>query len=629
MKKTLYFQNCLGVFQGGGCRGGAFVGAYKEAMKRGVFFSQLAGTSVGSIIAVLIASGASCDELIDLLKKLDFNKFKRPPQKDKNFSENFLVKNFLRIKPKYYNVYNYLGAYSSVYVAEWIDSFLRKKLNKNEAVLFKDLIIPTSVISTDLRNSRVKIWDSFSTPEYEVGKAIQASCSIPFYFQPVDNRYIDGGVLSNLPFFVYDEKSHFDKILAFELENNSKDCEINNFSSFLKSLANTIINGAVNLQLKFHKNIYTLKINTGHIVATDFDKVTDSDVDFLIAQGEKSAKAFFDNESYYMTRMRHRDDVNKDYFQTYNLLALTTKKEVQEVLISDIDTRWVYELFPTILYWARSKSIITVVLKENNDDRVHGPYRQRFLKALGINVKIVQDIPFSGFVFNSNTAENSFAIILNEEKANYNYFDSKHYHGHEDSRIISLLRLSFKNCFHDDFTKINSPIVQECDEDELFEKLAQVPQYSSSKVKFSLIEINISDLILMTNQVRGFKYRQIESLFDAYNEHEIQLFKPSKLIFNGGETHITPPVVEKHGDSYIVVEGNTRVTYCCKNNITKIIVVLVEGVTEFLPSTGRFNASEMLISDKEVKGGNRYNNFDYNLFRKIEKTVRNPQTCLK
>ena len=51
MAKTEFFHSCLGVFQGGGCRAAALVGAYEEAVNRGVHFTEVAGTSAGSIIA--------------------------------------------------------------------------------------------------------------------------------------------------------------------------------------------------------------------------------------------------------------------------------------------------------------------------------------------------------------------------------------------------------------------------------------------------------------------------------------------------------------------------------------------------------------------------------------------------
>ena len=66
MAYTKYFDNCKAVFQGGGCKAIAYIGAYEEAYARGVFFSELAGTSAGAIIAAFIAAGATPKKLIEI-----------------------------------------------------------------------------------------------------------------------------------------------------------------------------------------------------------------------------------------------------------------------------------------------------------------------------------------------------------------------------------------------------------------------------------------------------------------------------------------------------------------------------------------------------------------------------------
>src|SRR3954447_21500018 len=81
MAKTSFFKSCLGVFQGGGCRAAAFVGAYEEAIKSGVSFTEVAGTSAGAIVASLIGAGASPDDLKDAISRLDFNSFAGEPDR--------------------------------------------------------------------------------------------------------------------------------------------------------------------------------------------------------------------------------------------------------------------------------------------------------------------------------------------------------------------------------------------------------------------------------------------------------------------------------------------------------------------------------------------------------------------
>src|SRR6266480_4781131 len=70
--RTRFYSDCIGVFQGGGCRAAAFAGAYDAAFKLGVRFSEVAGTSAGAIVAALLAAGAEPAFLLAKLKALNF-----------------------------------------------------------------------------------------------------------------------------------------------------------------------------------------------------------------------------------------------------------------------------------------------------------------------------------------------------------------------------------------------------------------------------------------------------------------------------------------------------------------------------------------------------------------------------
>lgn len=51
----------------------------------------------------------------------------------------------------------------------------------------------------DLITRSIKHFDVNETPKYEVAQAIRASSAIPLFFAPVENRYIDGGMFTNVP----------------------------------------------------------------------------------------------------------------------------------------------------------------------------------------------------------------------------------------------------------------------------------------------------------------------------------------------------------------------------------------------------------------------------------------------
>src|SRR6266478_2490972 len=209
-KRSVFFQTCLGVFQGGGCRGAAFAGAFEELELRKVDFAGVAGTSAGSIMAALVGAGANSTYIQKALADLDFTKLLLPPEKVTLEPESLSARlglDFAAALSKdaanAVKIVRYHGMYSSEEIENWLNKHLHSLLpDKKVPVRFKDLPIPTYIVAADIRTNDVKVWSSLTTQDDEVAYAVRCSCSIPAFFQPVQGRYIDGGVLSNLPAFV-------------------------------------------------------------------------------------------------------------------------------------------------------------------------------------------------------------------------------------------------------------------------------------------------------------------------------------------------------------------------------------------------------------------------------------------
>lgn len=68
-----------GVFEGGGVKGIALVGALEEIEQAGYHFVNVAGTSAGAIAATLVAAGYSAAELKSIMMDLPFHKFMDAP----------------------------------------------------------------------------------------------------------------------------------------------------------------------------------------------------------------------------------------------------------------------------------------------------------------------------------------------------------------------------------------------------------------------------------------------------------------------------------------------------------------------------------------------------------------------
>jgi len=118
-----HFQNL--VFEGGGVKGIAYVGAMEVLKEKGILagIKRVGGTSAGAINAILVALGYTNKEQLTILKKLDFNNFMDDSWGIVRDSER-LIKDF--------------GWYKGDFFHEWISDLIKRKL-KNSNATFTDL----------------------------------------------------------------------------------------------------------------------------------------------------------------------------------------------------------------------------------------------------------------------------------------------------------------------------------------------------------------------------------------------------------------------------------------------------------------------------------------------------------
>ena len=300
MAKTSFFKSCLGVFQGGGCRAAAFVGAYQEAISSGVSFTEVAGTSAGAIVASLIGAGAPPRDLRDAITTLDFNSFVGEPNRKatRGISGHIFGMKF----PQYADLLFDQGFHSSLPIKKWVDEQLARLLPaEKHPITFSSLLFPTYIVSTDLTRSEAKVWSQQTTPNELVSDAVQASCAIPIFFQPVGKRHVDGAVVSNLPAFVFfgrenSQRALASRVLAFTLTADEPDTGTWGTQKFLELLANALVDGGQQLQLNLQNNVHIVAIPTGNIKATDFSKMTPEATNILIQSGASATRAFFEQE---------------------------------------------------------------------------------------------------------------------------------------------------------------------------------------------------------------------------------------------------------------------------------------------------------------------------------------------
>ena len=183
----------LGIaLSGGGIRGIAHAGVLKALEDNGIKVDIIGGTSSGSMIAMLYASGYSPSHIYRLFKKYskDIAKVNTKP----------IIKSYMlnkRITLKGLNTGNN------------VEDLFNQVINKQGIYKMKDIKMPVVIPTVDLMNCKEYVFTN-NPPEdkekyitdIEVGKAIRASSSFTAVFSPCEYKehaFIDGGALDNIP----------------------------------------------------------------------------------------------------------------------------------------------------------------------------------------------------------------------------------------------------------------------------------------------------------------------------------------------------------------------------------------------------------------------------------------------
>jgi len=287
------------VFSGGGVKGISFIGSLIELEKLGLLknINHFAGTSVGSIIATLIAIGYSPKEIKKLMLNEDRLNF------DKIVDSSIVIVDI-------YHFINYYGIAYGDYIYEALGQVIYDKTN-NEDYTFEDLLRDKNrqliITATNLNTKNLVYFYHKTYPDLPIRQAIRMSTSVPFLYMPYiynNEYYVDGGMLNNYIIEVFDGgnpediQTRYDgipneKTLGFKIVyDNNNDNKINHLYDYTYSFIETFLaeNERKNL-LKDNMN-RTIKIETPNYPLKKFD-LTLEEKNHLIKQGKKGVKQFF------------------------------------------------------------------------------------------------------------------------------------------------------------------------------------------------------------------------------------------------------------------------------------------------------------------------------------------------
>jgi len=638
--RTRFYSDCIGVFQGGGCRAAAYGGAYDAVYKCGVRFSEVAGTSAGAIVSALIAAGAEPQFLLERLTKLNFASLLEKPVHP-TFSHVASRISMLRIVPFKGNMIRSIvkfarlgGLHSSAGVEKWVEECLKELTGKTTGpVEFRDLIMPLHVVAGDLSTMKARVWSSRTTPTHSVAHAVRSSCTIPLFFQPVEEGsalLVDGGIVSNIPHFLFTGEGMRavkgrKRVILFMLEATEARARAENLEEFAAQLASLVVDGGTDVQLAFTPDLARISIPTGSVRATDFLEMDTQKTKQLIKNGRNAADTFIKRELLNTHGAAIDLQPIADEHEAYLAVSEQLYATGAEVRVSMPDTKWFWELFPTVLHWRRAKIRIAVFvppLIAGSREAAAETQRRGYLVGLGAEVFETRILAFHGILFDTPPMLGASALAFNPEPSDYEAA-ARFYSGRIDAAALNALHRLLPTLPTRPTCCDFQPKIHRIDPETLLRLLREnVHFYRDPHVTLSIEEVPISNIHLISRYVRAFRYKQISALLDAYQEDGLELFEPSEVkLFNGGSSLITPPVVEQTGSEFIALEGNTRFLYCQKNGIDRLKAVVVRGVNVELP--GRpVPLNHVTITTIKHPPADRIVGLNRSLFREIERAVR-------
>lgn len=185
---------------GGAARGFAHVGVIQVLEEAGIKPDLVVGTSAGSVVAALYASGKSGPQLLHVAQTMEESAF-----------TDWVLPGFNRGVIK--------GEALAKYINTQVGGLTIEKMN-----------IPLGVVATDLHSGEPVLFRRGDT-----GTAVRASSAVPAVFQPVTiagHEYVDGGLVSPVP-VRFAKAMGADLVIAVDISSNPEGNAANSSTQIL------------------------------------------------------------------------------------------------------------------------------------------------------------------------------------------------------------------------------------------------------------------------------------------------------------------------------------------------------------------------------------------------------------
>jgi NTE family protein len=277
------------VLDGGGALGLAHIGVLKWFEENRIPVDRLTGTSMGSLIGALYATGRSADEIEEVATGAELPEIF-------HLSVDYDQLNYRRREDRrelpgafQLGLKGGISLRNALLTDRGLNAFLHDEFSRydGDRVRFDELPIPFRCVSTDLNTLRPVIFYAGSIP-----LAVRASIAIPGIFAPVKYRghyLVDGAIMENLPTEVAKKDLRSDVVIAVLLP--STEFTDSDVASVVGVFARAFSAGTARNERESAKLANVLLMpDTDKYGVGDYGKATE-----LIAAGYEAAKAQREN----------------------------------------------------------------------------------------------------------------------------------------------------------------------------------------------------------------------------------------------------------------------------------------------------------------------------------------------
>ncbi len=302
------------VLAGGGAKGAAHIGVLKALEELRVPVDIITGTSMGSYVGGLYATGMSADEIESFIYTVDWNsgyrdRVDRSQRKvqDKEYEDRYQLTTDLGLR------WGEIRGKRGLVQGQGMLKLLRETAgNLPPFESFDDLAIPYRSVATDILELEPVVIDH----GYLVD-AMMASMSVPGALPPYNlngRLLVDGGVTNNMPVDIARDLGA-DIVIAVDISTEYKSEEdFTTLFTVADQLSNYLVRNTTNQQAELltEQDLY-LRPEVGGMETTEFHKMPDAfDKGYQVTMQSKDLlKQFSLSSADYQDYVDHKEDVRR------------------------------------------------------------------------------------------------------------------------------------------------------------------------------------------------------------------------------------------------------------------------------------------------------------------------------